>query len=102
MKKFGIFLGLTALAAAFTGCEEPLECDVKATLWVVNYTVCTPNIEVEGDVVAYDLGYDDSVSVELNEGTYDIVADLPLITLCTEQSTTINSVCGETYRWVIE
>jgi hypothetical protein len=42
------------------------------------------------------------VSVELNEGTYDIVADLPLITLCTEQSTTINSVCGETYRWVIE
>ena len=38
--------------------RKPLECDNgnKAMLTVVNYTDCTPNIEVDGDVVAIDLG----------------------------------------------
>ena len=77
-------------------------------LTVVNYTDCTPNIEVDGDVVAIDLGANiledapgDSVTVELDAGTYTIKADLPLITLCTEQTTNIETTCGGTYRWEV-
>ena len=110
MKNIFLPLCLVAGAAAFTGCEKPTECDSgnKAMLTVVNYTACTPNIEVDGDVVATDLGATiledvpgDSVTVELDEGTYTIKADLPLITLCSEQTTDIETMCGGTYRWEI-
>ena len=66
-----------AAAAAFTGCEEPLACDEgnKATLTVYNYTACTPDIVVDGDVIAEDLGATfiegvagDSVVIELDNG----------------------------------
>ena len=108
MKKVTFLLGIVAAAAAFTGCEEPLACEEgnKATLTVYNYTACTPNIEVDGEVVAIDLGATfiedvpgDSVTVELDAGTYTIKADLPLITLCTEQTTTIETMCGGNYTW---
>lgn len=108
MKKVTFLLGFVAAAAAFTGCEEPLACEEgnKATLTVYNYTACTPNIEVDGEVVATDLAATfiedvpgDSVTVELDAGTYTIKADLPLITLCTEQSTTIETMCGGNYTW---
>ncbi|MDA0946664.1 MAG: hypothetical protein RLZZ314_1149 [Bacteroidota bacterium] len=108
MKKFGTMVAFVAAAAAFTGCEEPLSCEEgnKATLTVYNYTACTPNIEVDGEVVAYDLGATfiedvpgDSVVVLLDAGSYTIKADLPLITLCTEQTTTIETECGGTYTW---
>ena len=110
MKNIFLPLCLVAGAAAFTGCEKPLECDNgnKAMLTVVNYTDCTPNIEVDGDVVAIDLGANiledapgDSVTVELDAGTYTIKADLPLLTLCTEQTTNIETTCGGTYRWEV-
>ena len=108
MKKATFLLGIVAAAGAFTGCEEPLACEEgnKATLTVYNYTACTPNIEVDGEVVAIDLGATfiedvpgDSVTVELDAGTYTIKADLPLITLCTEQTTTIETMCGGNYTW---
>ncbi|MDG1674146.1 MAG: hypothetical protein P8H88_01745 [Flavobacteriales bacterium] len=108
MKKVTYLLGFVAAAAAFTGCEEPLVCDEgnKATLTVYNYTACTPDIVVDGDVVAEDLGATfitgvpgDSVVIELEEGSYLIKADLPFITLCTERDTTIETMCGGNYTW---
>ena len=108
MKKVTFLLGLMAAAAAFTGCEEPLVCDEgnKATLTVYNYTACTPDIVVDGDVIVEDLGATfiegvpgDSVVIELEEGSYLIKADLPLITLCTERDTTIETMCGGNYTW---
>ena len=108
MKKTPFLLGLVAAATAFTGCEEPIACDEgnKATLTVYNYTACTPTIEVDGDVVAEDLAATfiegvpgDSVTIELDEGTYTISAELSFITLCTERDTTIDATCGESYTW---
>lgn len=110
MKKAIFLLGFVAAAAAFTGCEQPLECEEgnKATLTVYNYTVCTPTIEVDGDVVpgGEDLNATflvdvpgDSVVIELDEGTYNVSAELSFITLCTERDTTIETMCGGNYTW---
>ena len=110
MKKAIFLLGFVAAAAAFTGCEQPLECEEgnKATLTVYNYTACTPTIEVDGDVVpgGEDLNATflvdvpgDSVVIELNEGTYNVSAELSFITLCTERDTTIETMCGGNYTW---
>ena len=48
----------------------------KPSLTVYNYTICTPTIEVDGDVVAEDLTATlledvpgDSVVIELDEGS---------------------------------
>ena len=110
MKKVTFLLGFVAAAAAFTGCEEPLACEEgnKATLTVYNYTACTPTIEVDGDVVpgGEDLTATflegvpgDSVVIELDEGTYNVSAELSFITLCTERDTTIETMCGGNYTW---
>ena len=110
MKKVTFLLGFVAAAAAFTGCEEPLACEEgnKATLTVYNYTTCTPTIEVDGDVVLGGEDLDatlfvdipgDSVVIELDEGTYNVSAELSLITLCTERDTTIETMCGGNYTW---
>ena len=110
MKKVTFLLGFVAAAAAFTGCEEPLACEEgnKATLTVYNYTACTPTIEVDGDVVpgGEDLNATflvdvpgDSVVIELDEGTYNVSAELSFITLCTERDTTIETMCGGNYTW---
>ena len=110
MKKAIFLLGFVAAAAAFTGCEQPLECEEgnKATLTVYNYTACTPTIEVDGDVVPGGEDLDatflvdvpgDSVVIELDEGTYNVSAELSFITLCTERDTTIETMCGGNYTW---
>ena len=110
MKKVTFLLGFVAAAAAFTGCEEPLACEEgnKATLTVYNYTACTPTIEVDGDVVPGGEDLDatlfvdipgDSVVIELDEGTYNVSAELSFITLCTERDTTIETMCGGNYTW---
>ena len=110
MKKVTFLLGFVAAAAAFTGCEEPLACEEgnKATLTVYNYTACTPTVEVDGDVVPGGEDLDatlfvdipgDSVVIELDEGTYNVSAELSLITLCTERDTTIETMCGGNYTW---
>ena len=95
MKKGTFILGMVAAAGAFTGCEEPLTCEEgnKATLTVYNNTLCTPMIKANGDdmVEIEALG---SAVIELDAGTYDIDADLALISACVETDTTIETVCG--------
>ena len=95
MNKFSMFLGLAAFAAALTGCDKPIECDVKAELWVYNSTVCTPTFEVNGDDMVIDLAFGDSALIELDEGTYDIKADLSLFSLFAQSATRPLSLCAE-------
>ena len=94
---------MVAAAGAFTGCEEPLACEEgnKATLTINNNTLCTPMIEANGDdmVEIEALG---SAVIELYAGTYDIDADLALISACVETETTIETVCGGEYTWTFE
>ena len=109
MKKTTFILGLMAGLAAFTGCgEDPVACEEgnKATLTVYNYTVCSPTIEVDGEVVVEDMTgtliegvAGDSIVIELDAGTYDISAELSFISLCTERDTTIDVECGGSYTW---
>lgn len=96
-----MFRGLADFAAALTGGDKPIECDVKAGLWVYNFTTCTRTYEVNGDDMdmVLDLVFGDLNLIELDEGTHDIKADLPLFTLCSERDTTIESVCGESCTW---
>ena len=89
------------------GSCEPIPCpeDNQATLTITNLTFCTPDIRINGEVVIVDFGdtptgpYGAVAEVELEEGTNIIQADLPLLTVCLEQDTTIEAVCGEGYSW---
>ena len=107
MKNIFLPLCLVAGAAAFTGCEKPIACEEsnKATLTITNLTVCTPDIEINGDVEVANFGdntidaYGTTVVIELDEGTYDIEGKLPLLTACVERDTTIETVCGGEYTW---
>ena len=64
------------------------------------HETCVPDIKLNGEIVAFQLMAGDSVEIELSQGSYVIRTDLPLITLCTEEDTLIEAVCGENYRWV--
>ena len=89
------------------GSCDPIPCadDNQATLTITNLTPCTPDIEVNGEVVIFTFGentidaYGTVAVIELGEGTNYIDAELPLITACVERDTTIEAVCGEEYTW---
>lgn len=96
------FVAVVAALATFTGCKEDIElCDDKATIWIVNNTVCTPDIEVNGDLVQADIPALDSISYEADAGAYDIDANMALISACEDHSETINTECGGTYRFLV-
>ena len=107
MKTYFLPLCLALSAIAFTGCEKPVACEegVKATLTITNLTVCTPDIEVNGDVAVANLGGNTfeaegtTVVIELDEGSYCIEGKLPPLTACSERDTTIETVCGGEYTW---
>ena len=81
----------------FTGCEAEVveECAVKATIRVINNTLCTPDIELDGDVIADGLLYGDSVDVEVNASNYDVKAEMAFISFCEDQSWNFDVECGE-------
>ena len=89
------------------GSCDPIPCadDNQATLTITNLTVCTPDIEVNGEVVIFTFGentidaYGTVAVIELGEGTNYIDAELPLLTSCTERDTTFEAVCGQEYTW---
>ena len=95
-------LGMSAALAALTGCKEDMElCDEKAMIWIVNNTVCTPDIEVNGDLVQADIPALDSISYEADAGAYDVDAKMALISACEDHNETINTECGGTYRFLV-
>lgn len=104
MKSSSTFAGLFAALNLFalTACQDNiLECEDKATIWIVNETVCTPDVEINGDLIIADLAAFDSVSFSANEGTYDIDAKMAFISACDDLSESLVTECGLVYRVVI-
>ena len=95
-------LALTALCLlGLSACKSDiLECDNKATIVMVNNTVCTPEIKVNGDLFL-EMDPLDSVEYAADEGTYDVLAKMALISACVDSEETFNTECGETYRFEI-
>ena len=86
-----------------TGCEEAVEeCAVKATIRVINNTICTPDIELDGDVIAESLVYLDSVDVLVNAGNYDVKAEMAFISFCEDQSWNFDLECGDMVVLTVE
>jgi hypothetical protein len=89
-------------AILLTSCDDDiLECDNKATIWIINNTVCTPDIEVNGDLFVGDMEILDSISYSADAGTYDMRAKMALISACSDAEESIATECGETYRFEI-
>ena len=63
------------------------ECDNKATIVIVNNTVCTPEILVNGDLFL-EMNPLDSVEYAADAGTYDLRAKMALISLCVDSEET--------------
>lgn len=86
-----------------TGCEEAVEeCAVKATIRVINNTICTPDIELDGDVISESLVYLDSVDVLVNAGNYDVKAEMAFISFCEDQSWNFDLECGDMVVLTVE
>jgi hypothetical protein len=87
---------------AMTSCQDDLvECNDKAIIWIVNKTICTPDIEVNGDLLVGDMAILDSISFEADAGIYDIEAKMAFISACENQSVTLDTDCGLSYRFEI-
>ena len=98
-------LNVLALAAlcmlGLSACQNDiLECDNKATIVIVNNTVCTPEILINGDLFL-EMNPLDSVEYAADAGTYDLRAKMALISLCVDSEETINTECGESYRFEV-
>lgn len=88
---------------SMTGCEEAVEeCAVKATIRVINNTICTPDIELDGDVISESLVYLDSVDVLVNAGNYDVKAEMAFISFCEDQSWNFDLECGDMVVLTVE
>ena len=97
----GFMLAFWSLLA-MTSCQEDLvECNDKAIIWIVNKTVCTPDIEVNGDLLVGDMAILDSISFEADAGIYDIEAKMAFISACEDQSVKLETDCGLSYRFEI-
>ena len=104
MKPQSFILSITVLAMSLSliSCDDDiLECDNKATIWIINNTVCTPDIEVNGDLFVGDMEILDSISYEADAGSYDLRAKMALISACNDAEETIETECGESYRFEI-
>jgi hypothetical protein len=79
------------------GCKTEVveECAVKATIRVINNTYCTPDIELDGDVIVEGILIGDSIDVEVNANNYDVKAEMAFISLCEDQSWNFDVECGE-------
>ena len=95
-------LALTALCMlGLSACQDDiLECDNKATIVIVNNTVCTPEILVNGDLFL-EMNPLDSVEYAADAGTYDLRAKMALISACVDSEETFTTECGETYRFEV-
>ena len=95
-------LALTAICMlGLSACQDDiLECDNKATIVIVNNTVCTPEILVNGDLFL-EMNPLDSVEYAADAGTYDLRARMAVISVCVDSEETIATECGETYRFEV-
>jgi len=90
--------GLVAVLMLVTGCDDNTEaCDEgnKAVITVFNNSLCTPDVSVDGEQIATDMGILATQSVEVDAGDIDVEFDLAFISLCTALNTTVTVACGD-------
>lgn len=94
---------LAAGVVVIAGCgEDTVVCDGdKAIIRVVNNTVCTPDIEIEGDLMEADMPILDSAEYEVDAGSYTVRAKMALISACEDRSETFETECGGFYRFEV-
>lgn len=89
---------LAAVLMLVTGCDDNTEaCDEgnKAVITVFNNSLCTPDVSVDGEQIATDMGILATQSVEVDAGNIDVEFDLSFISLCTAFNTTVTVACGD-------
>jgi len=105
MNKSTLF-GMFAACALFASCDDGVTevCDEgnKAVITVFNNSLCTPDVSVNGDEIASDLGILDQVSTEVDAGTHDVTTNLSLIATCTELDWEVEVACGDTILLTFE
>lgn len=97
MKLRSLF-GLMATLLLITGCKDnTVACDEgnKAVITIFNNSLCTPDVSVDGDNVASDMGILSTETVEVDAGDIDVDFDLAFISLCTALDTTVTVACGD-------
>ena len=103
MKKL-LYTLLAAGVFVAAGCGgETTECDAgdKAIIRVVNNTVCTPDIEFDGDLMEADMPILDSTEYEVDAGSITVRAKMAFISACEDRSETITTECGGLYRFEV-
>ena len=99
MNKSTLF-GMFAVCALFASCDDGVTevCDEgnKAVIEIFNNSVCTPDVSVNGDDVASDMGILATQTVEVDAGDIDVEFDLAFISVCTALDTTVTVACGDT------
>ena len=74
----------------------------KAVITVYNNSLCTPDVSVNGDEIASDLGILDEVSVQVDAGSHEVTTTLSLFTLCTALDWEVEVACGDTVLLTFE
>lgn len=89
--------GLVAALFLVTGCDESTVCDEgnKAVITIFNNSPCTPDVSVNGDDVAQDMGILAVQTVEVDAGTIVVDFDLALFSFCTALNTSVVVACGD-------
>lgn len=88
------------ITAGCGGDAEVCEGD-KAIIRVINNTVCTPDIEIDGDLMEADMSILDSTEYEVDAGSYTVRAKMALISACEDRSETFQTECGNLYRFEV-
>ncbi len=99
---FGIASACFLLASCENFATEVCDEGNKAVITVLNNSLCTPDVSVNGDEIASDLGVLEQVSVEVNAGTHDVTTDLSLFTICTPLDWEVELACGDTVHLTFE
>lgn len=95
---FRNLLGLVAIFALITGCDDNTEaCDEgnKAVITIFNNSLCTPDVDITGASSISDMGVLSTESVEVDAGTIDVDFGLSFISLCTALDTSVTVACGD-------
>ena len=102
MKKV-LYTLLAAGVFVAAGCGgETVECEGdKAIIRVVNNTVCTPDIEIDADLMEADMPILDSTEYAVDAGSYTVRAKMAFISACEDRSETIETECGGLYRFEV-
>ena len=93
---FGMFAVCALLASCDDGVTEVCDEGNKAVIEIFNNSICTPDVSVNGNDVATDMGILATQTLEVDAGDIDVEFDLAFISLCTALDTTFTVARGDT------